>query len=234
MPGRSVPHHEPFEYYASTANPDHAKPSSEFAIGRTDAANHQYDISNFFDTLKHGNMPSVSFLKPPAAQNAHPANSDPLDEQTFLVNTINQIERSPSWPTTAIVVTYDDSDGWYDHVAPNIVNGSSDPNTDQPLCSSVGPKLSSFNNRCGFSQRLPLLVISPWTKQNFVSYQLTDTASVTRFIEDNWLRGQRLGDGSFDAISPSLFGPGGVRSLTVPHFQPLILDPTAGAVAGRR
>jgi phospholipase C len=58
-------------------------------------------------------MPAVSFLEPPAAQNAHPANSDPLDEQAFLVNTINQIQRSRFWPSTAIIVTYDDSDGWY-------------------------------------------------------------------------------------------------------------------------
>jgi len=229
-----VPHHEPFQYYASTANPNHTKPSSEAAIGRTDAANHQYDISDFFTTLQDGNMPAVSFLKPPAAQNAHPANSDPLDEQAFLVNTINQIERSHFWSSTAIVVTYDDSDGWYDHVAPQIINGSSDPNTDQPLCSSVGPKLGSFSNRCGFSQRLPLLVISPWTKQNFVSHEMTDTASVTRFIEDNWLHGQRLGDGSFDAVSPSLTGPGGVLSPTLPHFVPVILDPTTGAVAGHK
>jgi phospholipase C len=119
-------------------------------------------------------------------------------------------------------------------VAPSIVNGSSDPNTDQPLCFSVGPKLNSFNNRCGFSQRLPLVVISPWTKQNFVSHRMTDTASVTRFIEDNWLHGQRLGDGSFDAISPSLFGPDGVLSLTLPHFLPLILVLTTCAVVGRK
>ena len=57
------PHHNPFEYYKSTANPKHLPPSSEAAIGHTDQANHQYDLSDFATTLKDGNMPSVSFLK---------------------------------------------------------------------------------------------------------------------------------------------------------------------------
>ena len=61
------PHHEPFQYYKSTANPKHLPPSSEAAIGHTDQANHQYDISNFYQTLTAGNMPAVSFLKAPAA-----------------------------------------------------------------------------------------------------------------------------------------------------------------------
>ena len=118
------PHHNPFEYYKSTANPKHLPPSSEAAIGHTDQANHEYDLSDFYETLKDGNMPSVSFLKAAEYQDAHPGYSDPLDEQTFLVNTINQIEESKYWASTAIVITYDDSDGWYDHQAPLIVNGS--------------------------------------------------------------------------------------------------------------
>ena len=118
------PHHNPFEYYASTANPKHLPPSSEAAIGHTDQANHEYDLSDFYETLKDGNMPSVSYLKAAEYQDAHPGYSDPLDEQNFLVNTINQIEESKYWSSTAIVITYDDSDGWYDHQASKIVNGS--------------------------------------------------------------------------------------------------------------
>ena len=92
-----VPHHDPFEYYKSTANPKHLPPSSEAAIGHTDQANHQYDLSDFYETVKDGNLPSVSFLKAAAYQDAHPGYSDPLDEQAFLVNTINQIEQSKYW-----------------------------------------------------------------------------------------------------------------------------------------
>ena len=100
------PHHEPFQYYKSTANPKHLPPSSEAAIGHTDQANHQYDISEFYKTLTAGNMPAVSFLEAPAYQDGHAGYSSPLDEQTFLVNTINQIEKSKDWKSTAIVVTY--------------------------------------------------------------------------------------------------------------------------------
>jgi phospholipase C len=223
-----VPHHDPFQFYASTANPKHLPPSSEAAIGHTDQANHQYDLSDFSETLKDGNLPSVSFLKPAAYQNAHPGNSDPLDEQTFLVNTINQIEQSKYWPSTAIVITYDDSDGWYDHVDGPVVNGS-DTAEDTSVCSGTANTLSVYTDRCGYGPRLPLLVISPWTRQNYVSNNLTDTASIIKFVEDNWLGGERIGDGSYDASSGSLDAPGGVLDFsTFPHYNPLILDPSTG------
>ena len=223
------PHHNPFEYYKSTANPKHLPPSSEAAIGHTDQANHQYDLSDFYTTLKDGNMPSVSFLKAAEYQDAHPGYSDPLDEQTFLVNTINQIEKSKFWSSTAIVITYDDSDGWYDHQAPVIVNGSN-TSLDTAICTSAPMRLGSFPDRCGYSQRLPMLVISPWTRVDHVSNKLTNTASVTKFIEDNWLGGRRIGGGSFDATSGRLNAPNGLFDFFIPHFKPVILNPTTGAV----
>ena len=224
------PHHNPFQYYKSTSNPKHLPPSSEAAIGHTDQANHQYDISNFSQTLTAGNMPAVSFLKAPAYQDGHAGYSSPLDEQTFLVNTINQIEQSKFWKSTAIVVTYDDSDGWYDHQVMPIVNGSN-TSADTPFCSSVPTTLDSWTTRCGFGQRLPMIVISPWTRQNYVSGNLTNTVSITKFIEDNWLRGQRIGGGSFDRISGSLYARGGLLNFrTRPNFRPVILNPTTGQV----
>ena len=224
------PHHEPFQYYKSTANPKHLPPSSEAAIGRTDQANHQYDLSDFYTTLTHGNMPAVSYLKAAEYQDGHPGYSDPLDEQTFLVNTINQIEKSKYWASTAIVVTWDDSDGWYDHQVMPIVNGSNTA-ADTAFCSTAAMTLGSYPNRCGYGQRLPMLVISPWTRQNYVSHNLTNTASIPAFIEDNWLGGQRVGGGSFDAISGRLDGPTGLLDFfTAPHFRPVILNPTTGEV----
>ena len=90
--------------------------------------------------------------------------------------------------------------------------------------------LASHNDRCGYSQRLPLVVISPWTRENYVSSNLTDTASVVKFIEDNWLHGKSI-SGSFDASSGSLDARGGVLDFnTFPHLLPVILDPTTGAV----
>ena len=110
-----------------------------------------------------------------------------------------------------------------------IVNGSNTA-ADTAICSSAPMRLDSFPNRCGYSQRLPLIVISPYTRSNFVSNRLTNTVSVTRFIEDNWLGGQRIA-GSFDAISGSLAGPRGVLNFNKkPHFGLVILDPTTGAV----
>ena len=236
-----VPHHEPFQYYASTANPAHLAPSSLAEIGFTDQANHQYDISDFSDALAGtggAKLPAVSYVKAPAYEDAHPGYSDPLDEQTFLVNTINSIEKSKYWPSTAIVITYDDSDGWYDHQAPTIIDGSSDANTssansaqvDTALCTEVAVTVGTTNGRCGYSQRLPMVVISPYTRENFVSSNLTDTASVVKFIEDNWLGGESIA-GSFDKSSGSLYAKGGLLDFKVkPHLTPVILNPTTGAV----
>jgi len=225
-----TPHWNPFQFNATTANPDHLAPSSEAAIGRTDQANHQYDLSDFYETLKDGNMPSVSYLKGTTEESGHPGESGPLDEQKFIVNTVNQIEQSKYWPSTAIVITYDDSDGWYDHVAPKLLNGSDNSAIDTAMCEAIPVTVGSGSGRCGYSQRLPMVVISPYTRDNYVSNNLTDTTSVVKFIEDNWLRGERI-PGSFDATSGSLDAPGGLLDFNVrPHFNPVILNPDTGAV----
>ena len=69
-------------------------------------------------------LPSVSYLKAPGYQDGHPGYSDPLLEQQFVVETVNRLMRSPEWRTMAIIIAYDDSDGWYDHVMPPVVNES--------------------------------------------------------------------------------------------------------------
>ena len=227
------PHHNPFQYYASTANPDHKAPTSLSEIGYTDQANHQYDLSLFGDAL-NGNggakLPSVSYLKAAESQDGHPGYSDPIDEQKFIVNEVNAIEKSKYWASTAIVITYDDSDGWYDHQAPTIINGSNDATLDTSLCTSVAVTVGSTNDRCGYSQRLPFVVISPYTRENYVSSNETNTASVVKFVEDNWLHGERIAN-SFDATSGSLDAHGGLLDFNVrPHFDPVILNPDTGAV----
>jgi phospholipase C len=73
-------------------------------------------------------------------------------------------------------------------------------------------------------------VISPYTRENYVSSNETNTASVVNFIENNWLHGERIPN-SFDATSGSLDARGGVLDFNVrPHFTPVILNPTTGAV----
>ncbi|TNC25395.1 phospholipase C [Amycolatopsis alkalitolerans] len=221
-----IPHHEPFQYYKSTANPKHLPPSSVAAIGQTDQANHQYDTSDFDAALKAGNMPAVSFLKAPAYQDGHAGYSDPLDEQQFVVKEINAIQHSKDWASTAIVVAYDDSDGWYDHVDSKIVNGSHDPTQDSAVCSSVKKTLGGYNDRCGYGPRQPLMVISPFAKTNFVDHTLTDQTSPLKLIEDNWFTGG-IGGGSYDAIAGGLWNMLDFRGRPAPAVQ---LDPKTGAV----
>jgi phospholipase C len=151
-----VPHHEPFQYYPSTRNPHHLRPVPDTPqeIGKSDQANHQYDVSDFFAALAAGNLPAVSYIKPPKYQNAHPANSDPLLEQIFVVQVINALQLSVFWHDTAVIVNYDDSDGWYDHVlgpnvshSANLVAGNDDATVDAndsliptlPLSTSTTP-----------------------------------------------------------------------------------------------
>ncbi len=232
-------HHEPFQYYASTANPTHARPSSVMAIGHNgDGANHQYDTEDFFAAVRAGNFPAVSFLKAPAFEDGHAGYSDPLDEQTFLVKVINFLEQQPGWSSTAVVIAYDDSDGWYDHQMGPIVNqstGSADALTGQGFCGNgatalpgVKPGTRHAQGRCGYGPRLPLLVISPWAKRNFVDHTVTDQTSIIRFIEDNWLHGQRIGQGSFDGIANSIDN---VFDFENSHLGRLFLDPVTGEPA---
>jgi phospholipase C len=207
-----IPHHEPFQYYESTANPQHLRPTSVSTIGETDQANHQYDTDDFFAAVRGGHFPAVSFLKAPGYQDAHAGYSDPLDEQDWVVGVINFLEQQPEWRSTAVIIAYDDSDGWYDHQMSPIVNQSAtadDALSGTGQCGSsadtalAGVAAAHAQGRCGYGPRLPLLVISPWAKQNFVDHSVTDQSSITRFIEDNWLGGERL-TGSFDAIAGTL------------------------------
>jgi phospholipase C len=210
-----VPHHSLFAYHASTANPQHTRPASLAEIGNAGPANHQYDIEDFFAAAAEGNLPAVSFLKAIAIQDGHPGYSDPLDEQTWIVNTINFLESLPSWNSTAVIIMYDDSDGWYDHQMGPILNtstGPADALTGPGACGTAANSLPGLDDaanphalgRCGYGPRLPLMVISPWSRENFVDNTLTDQTSVIRFIEDNWLGGERIGNGSFDTIANSI------------------------------
>jgi|HubBroStandDraft_1064217.scaffolds.fasta_scaffold00018_92 phospholipase C len=228
-------HHSPFQYYSSTVNPHHLPPTSTAAIGFTDQANHQYDLSMFFTALAAGNLPAVSYLKAINADDGHPgAESDPLSEQVFIVNTINAIQQSPFWEDTAIIIAYDDSDGWYDHVTGPIVNASSSSADAFTAAGGCGtPAKGAFPGRCGYGPRLPLLVISPWSKQNYVDHNVTDQTSILLFIEQNWNLGfidgptaPPKGQASFDRIAGQLNGLFDFDER--PHPETVILNPSTG------
>lgn len=209
-----IPHHQPFQYYTNTANPTHARPASIFEIGHSGPANHQYDTHDFFDAVSKGNFPAVSYLKAPGYQDGHAGYSDPIDEQNFVVTVINFLEKTPDWQSTAVIIAYDDSDGWYDHQVSPIVNQSAtaaDALSAPGLCGTGGSATTlagidapNAQGRCGYGPRLPFLVISPYARRNFVDHTTTDQSSVIRFIEDNWLGGERIGNGSFDTIAGTI------------------------------
>jgi phospholipase C len=202
-----IPHHEPFQYFASTANPMHLAPGSLSEIGHNGTANHQYDLTDFWAAVAAHNMPAVSYLKAAAYQDGHAGYSDPLDEQTFLVDTLNKLQKTSYWKNTAVVIAYDDSDGWYDHQMSPIVNQSNDPAVDALNGTNCGTKAADvaggYQDRCGYGPRQPFLVISPFAKRNFVDHSVTDQSSILRFIEDNWQTG-RIGNFSFDTKAGSL------------------------------
>lgn len=231
-----VSHHNPFQMYASTRNPHHLRPTSVAAIGTTDQANHLYDTSDFFAALSANNLPAVSFIKAPSYQNGHPGNSDPLVEQAWLVQTINAIVSSPSWSTTAIIIAWDDSDGWYDHMMGPILTPSNVSVDSLAGASNCGtPQAGADLGRCGRGPRLPLVVISPWAKTNYVDHNLTDQTSIIAFIEKNWSLGfldgptaPPEGKGSVDRYAGSIMGM--FQFDTPPNLHHPILDPVHGTI----
>ncbi|HTB71152.1 MAG TPA: alkaline phosphatase family protein [Solirubrobacteraceae bacterium] len=229
-----IPHHEPFQYYASTANPHHltvpsvggqdtlsgleqiGKDTQAYVGGapQFNTPNHQYDTSDFNQLVEAINrrelpdtaLPAVSFLKAPGYEDGHAAYSEPADEQQFITDEINALMRSPDWKNTVVMINYDDSDGWYDHVYSGVTNPSLSPadnltNTHlnvsgestsgqcggNPQGTGETPTpLAGEQGRCGFGPRLPLLVISPFAKKNAVDHNLSDQASMINFVEHNW------------------------------------------------
>jgi phospholipase C len=240
-----IPHHIWTQYFASTANPNHLRPTSTKAIGHTkvpgtntvDPANHNYDLQDFFTAVGSGNFPAVSLIKLAAFQDSHPGNSDPLDEQTGVVNLINFLQEQPDWDSTAVIITYDDSDGWYDHAfakttqgsfsTADALNGTGNCGTPGVTPVPSGVKGLPVAGRCGPGPRLPFLVISPFAKKNYVDHVFITQASIPQFIEDNWLNGERLGGGSFDATTGSIMN---MFDFTQKKSVKLILDPTFGTV----
>jgi phospholipase C len=227
--GDYIPHHEPFQYYTSTQNLHHVQPSNAALIGTSaDGANHQYDLGAFWLALGEGRLPAVTYLKAAAYQDGHPGYSDPIDEQVFDVGVINAIANSRYWKDTAIIIAYDDSDGWYDHVLGPVVNQSAVADDALAGAGDCGAATATATQgRCGYGPRLPLLVISPYAKQNYIDHRATDQSSILRFIEDNWDLG-RIGNDSSDVKAGKLDG---MFDFDDHNRAPkLILDPSTGVI----
>ena len=202
-------------------------------IGHDGAANHQYDLTSFWSAVNAGSMPAVSFLKAAAYQDGHAGYCSPLDEQRYVVETINRLQKTPEWKNTAVVIAYDDSDGWYDHKMGPIVNQSTDAAHDaltaDGACGSDPARVSGgYQDRCGYGPRQPLLVVSPYAKRNFVDHTVTDQTSILRFVEDNWKTGQ-IGNHSFDEKAASVSNMFTFRDGSGHrNAGTLMLDPSTG------
>jgi phospholipase C len=182
-----IPHHNWFQYFQSTANPKHERPASTAAIGGSnDPANHEYDLQDFYAAVKAGNFPSVSYIKMDAYQDGHAGYSDPLDEQNATAKLVNFIEQQPGWNNTAIFITWDDSDGWYDHAYAKPQHASFDAEADQVngpgKCGTgtapAGIDGKPVNGRCGPGTRIPFLVVSPYARSNYIDHAQVSLASV--------------------------------------------------------
>jgi phospholipase C len=115
------------------------------------------DSSRIFDDLAAGKLPSVSYVTGSTDSELSP--QSPAGGEEFVRSIINAVMQSSSWDHTAILLTYDDSGGWYDHSPPPVVGGT----------------------RLGL--RVPTLLISPYARAGYVDSNQLDTASIPAYIE---------------------------------------------------
>jgi phospholipase C len=135
-----VPLHDPFQFFTSTNNTTR-------------------DYRQFADDISGNKLPAVSFVFPNDASGMHPGHGPVTGGATFIDELVKEVQTSPYWNSTVIVVTWDSGGGWYDHVAPPVVDSQ------------------------GLGSRVPLLVISPLAKRNFISHVQMDHVSILRFIQ---------------------------------------------------
>jgi LPXTG-motif cell wall-anchored protein len=143
-------HHQPFAYFQN------------YADGTDGRKQHLKDESEFYYDIQNNALPSVSFVKPLGEENEHPGYTDTARGEAHVVQLIDLIQKSPAWQDTAIIITYDENGGFWDHVAP-------------PTIDKWGP-----------GSRVPTLIISPYAKKGFVDHTQYDTTSSLKFIEQRW------------------------------------------------
>ena len=151
-PGSPIfqPHHQPFNYFA------------RFAPGSADRTRHLKDGADFLAAIDSGSLPQVSFYNPAGRDSQHPSHTDLLTGDRHLDEVLDKLRRSRQWPRMAVIVTYDENGGFWDHAAP--------------------PAGSGFSDRWGPGTRIPALIISPFARRGFVDSTAYDTTSILKLI----------------------------------------------------
>ncbi len=124
--------------------------------------------NDIFTDPSSGSLPAVSFLDVGGTRDEHPPN-DVQTGEAFLRRLVVALAASPAWPSTALIYTYDESGGFFDHVPP------------PGACVPDDQAANADFDQMGF--RVPLLVVSPWARRGYVSHRVHETTSITRFIE---------------------------------------------------
>lgn len=142
-------HHQPFVYF------------TKYADGTAARAAHLKDVTAFDTSAVAGTLPAVSFIEPLESHTEHPGNSI-IAGETEVLRIINEVRNGPNWRDTAIIITYDENGGFWDHVAP------------------------PAGDRWGPGTRVPTMVISPFARRNYVDHTTYDTTSILALIETRW------------------------------------------------
>ncbi len=144
-------HHQPFAYYKN------------YADGTQLRKDHLKDETVFIAAAKAGTLPAVSFIKPLGIDNEHPGYSDVANGESHALELINDVLNGPNGKDAVIIVTYDENGGFWDHVAPPVIDKKWGPGT-----------------------RVPALIISPFAKQGYVDHTQYETVGILSFIEKRW------------------------------------------------
>src|SRR5438445_642820 len=148
---RFQPHHQPFNYF------------ERFAPGTAERAGHLKDYDDLVTDIDRGTLPRVVFYKPTGRLNQHPSYTDLAQGDAHLDDLLRRLRSSRQWPKMAVIVTYDENGGYWDHAPP--------------------PSGPGWSDRWGPGTRVPALIVSPFAKRGFVDKSIYDTTSVLKLIQ---------------------------------------------------
>jgi len=134
----------------------------QFAPGTKMREEHLFDMDQFYEDLDHNQVPAVSFIRAIDRFSQHPSEGTLIDGLDWCAQLIRRVQKSPIWNDCAIIVTYDENGGRWDHISPPVVD------------------------RFGPGTRIPAVIISPYAKKGYIDHTSYETVSILKFIEQRW------------------------------------------------